>query len=111
MIHRVKGFSVVKEAEIDVFLEFPCFFYDPVDAGNSNSGSFAFSKPHLYTWKFLVHILLMPSLKDFKHYFTSKWNEHSYTVVWAFFGTGMKTDFSIPVATIEFSKFAGILKL
>ena len=86
VIHRVKGFSVVKEAEIDVFLEFPCFFYDPVDAGNSNSGSFAFSKPHLYTWKVLVHILLMPSLKDFEHYFTSMWNECNCTVVWAFFG-------------------------
>ena len=34
VIHTVKGFSLVKEAEIDVFLEFPCFFYDPMDVGN-----------------------------------------------------------------------------
>ena len=92
VIHRVKGFSVVKEAEVDVFLEFSCFFYDPMDVGNSNSGSFAFSKPCFCIWKFLVHILLMPSLKDFDHYFASMWNECNCTVLWAFFGTGMKTD-------------------
>ena len=34
VIHTVKGFSVVKEAEVDVFLEFSCFFYDPVGVGN-----------------------------------------------------------------------------
>ena len=34
MIHTVKGFGIVNKAEIDVFLEFPCFFYDPVDVGN-----------------------------------------------------------------------------
>ena len=34
VIHRVKGFSIVNEAEVDVFLEFPCFFYDPIDFGN-----------------------------------------------------------------------------
>ena len=65
MIHTVKGFSV--DSEADVFLEFPCFFYDPVDAGNFISGSSAFSKSSLYIWKLLVHILLKPSLKDFEH--------------------------------------------
>ena len=44
VIHKVKGFSVVNEAEVDVFLEFPCFFYDPKDVGNLISGSSAFSK-------------------------------------------------------------------
>ena len=29
MIHTVQGFSTVNETEVDVFLEFPCFFYDP----------------------------------------------------------------------------------
>ena len=58
VIHTVKGFSVVKEAEVDVFLEFTCFFYDPVDVGNFISGSSAFSKPRLYIWKFSVHVLL-----------------------------------------------------
>ena len=59
-----KAFRVVNEAEVDVFLEFSCFFYDPVDVGNLISGSSAFSKSSLYIWNFLVHILLKPSLKD-----------------------------------------------
>ena len=63
----VKDFSIVNEAEVDVFLEFSCFFYDPVDVGNLISGSYAFSKSSLYIWKLLVHILLKPSLKDFEH--------------------------------------------
>ena len=64
VIHTVKGFSIVNEAEVDVFLEFPCFLYDPVDAGDLISGSSAFSKASLYIWKFLDHKLLKPSLKD-----------------------------------------------
>ena len=60
VIHTVKGFSVVNEAEVDVFLEFSCFFCDPVDVGNLISGSCAFSKPGLYIWKFLVTILEDP---------------------------------------------------
>ena len=44
VIHTVKGFSIVIEAEVDIFLEFPCFFYDPTDVGNLISGSSAFSK-------------------------------------------------------------------
>ena len=67
VIHTVQGFSIVNEAEIDVFLEFPCFLYDPADVDNLISGSSAFSKSSLYTWKFLVHVLLKPSLKDFEH--------------------------------------------
>ena len=42
MIHTVKGFSVVSEAELDVFLEFLCFLYDPTNVGNFISGSSAF---------------------------------------------------------------------
>ena len=71
VIHTDKGFSGVNETEVDVFLEFPCFFYDLADVGNLISGSSAFSKPSLYIWKFLVHILLKPSLKDFKYNLTS----------------------------------------
>ena len=67
VIHTVADFSVVNEAEVDVFLDFPCFLYDPVNVGNLVSVSFAFSKPSLYIWKFSVHILLKPSLKDFEH--------------------------------------------
>ena len=85
LIYTVKGFSKVNEA--DVFLAFSCFFYDPTDAGNLNSGSSAFSKSSLYIWRFSVHILLKPSLKDFEHYFASMWNECSNcAVVWTFFG-------------------------
>ena len=63
VVHTVKGFSIVNEGEVDVFLEFPCFFYDPMDVGNLISCSSAFSKPGLYIWKFSVHILLKPSLR------------------------------------------------
>ena len=65
VIHKVKGFYIINEAEIDVFLEFSYFFYDPTDIGNLISGSSTFSKSSLNVWKFLVHILLKPSLKDF----------------------------------------------
>ena len=67
LINTVKGFSVVKEAEVDVFLEFSCFFYDPPDVGNLITGSSAFSKSSLYIWKFSIHALLKPSLKDLQH--------------------------------------------
>ena len=67
VIHTVKVFRAVHEAEVDVFLEFPCFLYDPTKVGNLISGSSAFSKPSLYIWKFLVHILLKSNVKDFEH--------------------------------------------
>ena len=71
VIHIVKGFGLVNKAEIDVFLEFSCFFDDPVEAGNLISGSSAFSKTSLNIWKFTVHVLLKPGLENFEHYFTS----------------------------------------
>ena len=74
MIHTVKDFSVVNGAEVDVFLAFPCFFYDPTAVGNLIFGSSDFLKSSLYIWKFSVHILLKASLKDFEHYFASMWN-------------------------------------
>ena len=55
MIHTVKGFSIVKEAEVDVFLEFPRFPYEPINAGYLISGSSAFSKPSLFIWKFMYY--------------------------------------------------------
>ena len=70
-IHTVKGFSVVSEAEVDVFLELSCFFYDPTDVGNVISGSSAFSKSSLNIWKFVAHMLLKSGLENFEHYFTS----------------------------------------
>ena len=71
MIYRVKGFNIVNEAEVDVFLEFSCFFNDPMDVGNLISGSSAFSTTSLNIWKFTVHILLKPGLENFEHSFTS----------------------------------------
>ena len=63
--HTVKGFGVVDETEVDVFLEFPCFLYDPVNVDNLISGSSSFSKPSLDVWKFLVHVMLKPGMQDF----------------------------------------------
>ena len=63
LIHTVKVFGIVNETEVDDFLELPCFFYDPMDVGNLISGSSAFSKSSLNIWKFLVHVLLKPSLE------------------------------------------------
>jgi len=67
----VKGFSVVNEAEVDVFLELSCFFIDPLDVGNLISGSSAFSKSRLNIRKFMVHVLLKPGLENFEHYFAN----------------------------------------
>jgi len=89
-----KGFSIVTEAEVDVFLEFLCLFCDPVDVGNLISGSSAFAKSSLYSWSFSVHVLLKPSLKDFEHYFASMWNRHNCTVVWTFFGIAFLWDWN-----------------
>ena len=71
VIHTAKGFSIVSEQEVDVFLEFSCFFCDPTNVGNFLCGSSAFSKSSLNIWKFSVYILLKASLKDFEHYFDS----------------------------------------
>jgi len=70
VIHTVKGFGEVNKAQVNVFLEFPCFFYDPTDVGNLISGSSALSKSSLNIRKFMVHILLKPGLENFQHYFT-----------------------------------------
>ena len=71
MIHTVQDFSVVNETEVNVLLEFPCFLCDPENVGNLISGSYAFSKPNLDIWKFMVHIMLKPRVQDFEHNLTS----------------------------------------
>ena len=71
VIHTVKGFGIVNEAEVDVFMELSCFFDDPVNVGNLNTVSSAFSKSSLNIWKFSVRIPLKPSLENFEHYFAS----------------------------------------
>ena len=86
VIHTVKGFGIVKKAEIDLFLEISCFLDDPADVGNLISGSSALSKSALNIWKFTVQILLRPGLENFEHYFTSMWDECNCVVVWPIFG-------------------------
>ena len=90
VIHTVKCFGIVNKAEIDFFLELSCFFNDPEDVGNLISGSSAFSKTSLNTWKFAFHVLLKPGLEN--------QITHSATVVIARFSDG------IFVPTIELVK-------
>ena len=71
MIHTVKGFSVVNEAKVDIFLKFSCFFYGPTDVGNLISGSSAFAKSSRNIREFMVNILLKPHSENFEHYFAS----------------------------------------
>ena len=85
MIHILKGFGIVNEAEVDVFLELSCFLDGPTDVGNLISGSSSFSKSSLNIWKLTVNILLKPGLENFKHSFANVWDEHNYAVVWMFF--------------------------
>ena len=94
VIHIVRVFNVVKEAEVDVSLEFSCFFYDSVDIGNLMSGSSAFSKSSLNIWKFLVQVLWKPGLENFEHYFASMWDECNCVVIWAFFGNAFLWDWN-----------------
>ena len=118
VIHTVKGFSVVNEAEVDVLLELPCFLNDPTNVGNLISGSSVFSKSSLNIWKFLVHILLKPSLKDFEHNLVhGKWVQQcsNLNILWHCSSLGLewKLTFPSPMAAavfqicwhIEFSTF------
>ena len=81
VIHTVKGFAVVRKAEIDVFLELSCFFYEPIDVGNLIPGSSPFSKSNLNIWNFSAYLLLKYSLENFEHYFASLRNECNCVVV------------------------------
>jgi len=111
----VEGFSVVNNA--DVFLKFPCFFYDPKDVGNVISGSCAFPKYSLYieksgssqfvyywslAWRILSITLLVCEMSELCGSLNILWHCLSLGLEW-------KLIFSSPVATPEFSKFAGIL--
>ena len=87
MIHTGKGFGVVNETEVDVFLEFSSFLYDPANVGNLISDSSFFSKSLLDIWKSLVHIMLKPSMQDFKHDLISMRDECYCLMVSTFFGT------------------------
>ena len=96
VIHTVKGFSIVNETEVNVSLEFSCFFYDPLDVSSLISGSSAFSKFSLYIWMFSVHIQFRPSLEDLNVTLlacemSSIVQQFEYCLVLPFFCTGMKT--------------------
>ena len=83
VIHTVRGFGIVNKAEVVVFLELSCFFYDPMDVGNLISGSSAFLKSSLNIWKFTIHILLKPGLENFEYYFASMSDECKYVnILW-----------------------------
>ena len=86
VIHTVKGFSIVGEAEVDVFWNSLVFSVIQKMLAVWSLVPLPFLNPALYICKFLVPVLLKPSLKDFQHYFACMWNEHSCTVVWTFFG-------------------------
>ena len=93
-VHTFKGFRVVNKAEVNVFLKLSCFYYDPADVGNLISGSSAFSKSSLNTWKFTVHVLLKPGLENLEHYFSSVWDESNCVVVTTFFGIAFLWDWN-----------------
>ena len=92
--HTVKDLSRVNEAAVAAFLKFPCFFYDPTDIGNLISGFSAFSKCNLSIWKFLVHLLLKPGLKDFQHNLANTGNDCNCMVIWTFFGIALLWDWN-----------------
>ena len=98
MIRTVKGSGIVDETEVDVFLEFSTFPCDPANVGNLIPGSSSFSKPSLDIWKFLVLIMLKPTMEDFKHDLTSMREECNspkflaHSLVLAFLGIGIRID-------------------
>ena len=89
-----KGFSLVNEAEVDVFQEHSCFFDDPVDVRNLISNSSAFSKSSLNIWKFMVNVLLKFCLENFERYFASVWDECNCAIVlkilWHYLSLGLE---------------------
>ena len=112
VIPTVRDFSVINK-EVDVFLKFSCIFYDPTDVGNLTSASFDFIESSLNIWKFMVHVLLKPSLEIFEYYFASVWDECNCVVAWTFFDIAFLWNLNenrpFLVPTAEFSKFDDIL--
>ena len=94
VIHAIKGFSIVNEAKVDVFLEFSCFFYDRTDVGNWSLVPLPFFKIQLEHLEVSIHMLLKPGLEYFEHYFASVWDECNYAVVWTFFGIVLLWDWN-----------------
>ena len=114
VIQTVKGFGVINTTEVEFFWNSLAFSVVQQMLAIWSPIPLPFSKSSLNIWKFIGHVLLRPGLENFECYFTSVWDECNCVVVWAFFGIAFLWDwnentFSSPVATAEFSKFAGIL--
>ena len=92
-IYIVKPFGIFNKAKVNIFLELSRFL-DDRDVGNLISGSSSFSKSSLNIWKFMVHVLLMPGLENFKHYFARVWDECNCAVVWTFLGIAFLWDWN-----------------
>ena len=114
VIYTIKGFGVINKAEVDIFLEFSCFFDDPEDVGNLISASSVFLNPSwtsgssrfTYCWSLAWRTLSITLLACERVQLCSSLN---VLWQWTSFGLEWKLTFSSPVATTEFSKFAGIL--
>ena len=116
VIHTVKGFSVVNEAEVEVFLDFSCFSCDPTDVGNMISSSFAFSNPAWTSgssrfmccwslaWRIFSITLLVVKWVQLCGNLSILWHCPSLRLEW-------KLTFSSPVASAVFFKFSGILSV
>ena len=94
VIHTVQGFGIVSKAKIDVFSGTLLLFKDPGNVGILISRSSTFSKTSLNIWKFTVHVLLNPGLKNLEHYFASMWDECNCVLVWTFFGIAFLWDWN-----------------
>ena len=94
VMHTVKGWSTVNEAEIDDFLESPCFFCCQTNVDKLISRSSIFYKPSLYIWKFLFHVPLKSIFKDFEHYLDNMWNECNCMVAWTLFHIALLWDWN-----------------
>ena len=94
VIYTVKCFEIINKAEVDVFLEFSCFFYDRTDVGNWSLVPLPFFKIQLEHLEVSIHMLLKPGLEYFEHYFASVWDECNYAVVWTFFGIVLLWDWN-----------------
>ena len=97
VIHTVKVFGIINEAEVDFFFGIPLLFLWSNGCWQFDLWFLCLFYIQLYIWKFLVHILLKLILKDFEHYYASMWNECNCAVLWTFlalpfFGIGMKTN-------------------
>ena len=86
--------QVAKVLELQLQYQSFQWIFRSMDIGNLISGSSALCKSSLNIWKFMLHILLKPSLKDFEHYFFSMWNECNCAVVWTFFGIAVLWDWN-----------------